>query len=100
MVPLLSTRPKMCIRDRHYLPILAQKGRAIRYARPVQNAVPAQFKMCIRDRWERKAKESRRPAEKERYAPPERESVRDQLRRLQAEGRQQKPKHRSRDRER
>ena len=35
---------------------------------------------------ERKVKESRRPAEKERYAPPERESVRDQLRRLQAEG--------------
>ena len=27
----------------HYFPILAQKGRAIRYARPVQNAVPAQF---------------------------------------------------------
>ena len=27
----------------HYLPILAQKGRAIRYARPVQNAVPAEF---------------------------------------------------------
>ena len=50
--------------------------------------------------WERKAKESRRPAEKERYAPPERESVRDQLRRLQAEGRQPKPKHRSHDRER
>ena len=49
--------------------------------------------------WERKAKESRRPAEKERYAPPERESVRDQLRRLQAEGKQ-KTKHRSRDRER
>lgn len=40
-------------------------------------------------KWERKAKESRRPAEKERYAPPERESVRDQLRRLQAEGKQQ-----------
>ena len=50
--------------------------------------------------WERKAKESRRPAEKERYAPPERESVRDQLRRLQAEGRQNKTKHRSHDRER
>ena len=50
--------------------------------------------------WERKVKESRRPAEKERYAPPERESVRDQLRRLQAEGRQPKPKHRSHDRER
>ena len=50
--------------------------------------------------WERKIKESRRPAEKERYAPPERESVRDQLRRLQAEGRQTKPKHRSHDRER
>ena len=27
----------------HYLPILAQKGRVIRYARPVQNAVPAEF---------------------------------------------------------
>jgi hypothetical protein len=27
----------------HYLPILAQKGRAIRYARPVQNAVPSEF---------------------------------------------------------
>lgn len=27
----------------HYLPILAQKGRAIRYARPVQNAIPAEF---------------------------------------------------------
>ena len=49
---------------------------------------------------ERKVKESHRPAEKERYAPPERESVRDQLRRLQAEGRQAKPKHRSHDRER
>ena len=50
--------------------------------------------------WKRKVKESRRSAEKERYAPPAKESVRDQLRRLQAEGRQQKPKHRSRDRER
>ena len=27
----------------HYLPILAQKGRAIRYTRPVQNALPAEF---------------------------------------------------------
>lgn len=50
--------------------------------------------------WERKVKESRRPAEKERYAPPEKQSVRDQLRRLQAEGKQTKPKHRSHDRER
>ena len=50
--------------------------------------------------WERKVKESRRPAEKERYAPPEKQSVRDQLRRLQAESRQPKPKHRSHDRER
>lgn len=50
--------------------------------------------------WERKVKESRRPAEIERYAPPEKQSVRDQLRRLQAEGRQTKPKHRSHDRER
>ena len=43
--------------------------------------------------WERKVKESRRPAEKERYAPPERKSIRDQLRRLQAESRQTTPKH-------
>lgn len=50
--------------------------------------------------WERKVKEKSRPAEKERYAPPEKQSVRDQLRRLQAEGRQTKPKHRSHDRER
>lgn len=35
-----------------------------------------------------------------RDAPPEKQSVRDQLRRLQAEGRQTKPKHRSHDRER
>ncbi|MGM9575567.1 MAG: hypothetical protein ACI3VE_06660 [Oscillospiraceae bacterium] len=49
---------------------------------------------------ERKAKKSRRHAEKERYAPPERESVRDKLRRLQAKGRQHKPKHRTHDRER
>ena len=35
--------------------------------------------------WERKVKEKSRPAEKERYAPPEKQSVRDQLRRLQAE---------------
>ena len=42
--------------------------------------------------WERKVRESRRPAEKERFAPPEKKSVRDQLRRLQAEGKSQKPK--------
>ena len=54
---------------------------------------------CELAEWERKVKESRRPAEKERYVPPERESVRDQVRRLQAEGKQ-KPKHRSHDRER
>ena len=50
--------------------------------------------------WERKAKESRRPAEKERYAPPERESVRDRLRQLQAEGKQQRTRKKSQDRER
>lgn len=50
--------------------------------------------------WERKIKESRKPAEKERYAPPEKQSVRAQLKRLQAEGRHRKPKHRSHDRER
>ena len=50
--------------------------------------------------WERNVKESRRPTEKERYVPPEKQSVRDQLKRLQAEGRQPKSKHRSHDRER
>ena len=50
--------------------------------------------------WERKVKENSRPDEKERYAPPERKSVHDQLRRLQAESRQIKPKHRTHDRER
>ena len=27
----------------HYLPVLAQRGRALRYAKPVQNAVPSEF---------------------------------------------------------
>lgn len=50
--------------------------------------------------WERKVREKGKPAEKERHAPSERESVRDQLRRLQAEGRTQKPKRKTHDRER
>lgn len=50
--------------------------------------------------WERKVRESRKPAEKEKLAPPEKKSVRDQLRRLQAEGRRQKPKRRTHDMER
>ena len=50
--------------------------------------------------WERNVKESRRPTEKERYVPPKKQSVRDQLKRLQTEGRQPKSKHRSHDRER
>lgn len=50
--------------------------------------------------WERKVKESRSPTEKGWYAPPEKQSVRDRLRQLQAEGKQQKSKHRSQDRER
>ena len=49
--------------------------------------------------WEREVRENRRPAEKERLTPPEKKSIRDQLKRLQAEGKQ-KPKHRSHDRER
>ena len=48
--------------------------------------------------WEREVRENRRPAEKERLTPPEKKSIRDQLKRLQAEGKQ-KPKHRSHDRE-
>ena len=50
--------------------------------------------------WERTVREKRRPAEKERHAPPEKESVRDHLRRLQAEGRTQKPKRKTHDMER
>lgn len=39
--------------------------------------------------WERKVRENRRPAEKERYVPPKKKSARYQLRRLQAEDREQ-----------
>lgn len=50
--------------------------------------------------WEREARENRRPAEKERLTPPEKKSIRDQLRRLQAESRQRsQPKRKSHDRE-
>lgn len=51
--------------------------------------------------WEREVRENRRPAEKERLTPPEKKSIRDQLRRLQAENRQRsQPKRKSHDRER
>ena len=51
--------------------------------------------------WEREVRENRRPAEKERLTPPEKKSIRDQLRRLQAEGRQRsQQKRKSHDRER
>mgnify|MGYP001253830666 CR=1 FL=1 len=50
--------------------------------------------------WERKVKENSRPGEKERYAPPERKSVRDTLRRLQAEGKQHRTRKKSHERER
>ena len=50
--------------------------------------------------WEREVRENRRPAEKERLTPPEKKSIRDQLRRLQAESRQRsQPKRKSHDRE-
>ena len=39
----LFGRKQEALDMQHYLPILAQKGRAIRYARPVQNSVPAAF---------------------------------------------------------
>ena len=49
--------------------------------------------------WEREVRENRRPAEKERLTPPEKKSIRDQLRRLQAESRQRsQPKRKSHDR--
>ena len=66
---------------------------------PISEAIVEQYNRELAG-WERKATESRRPAEKERYAPPERKSIRDQLRRLQAESRHTKPKHRSHGRER
>lgn len=51
--------------------------------------------------WEREVRENRRPAEKERLTPPEKKSIRDQLRRLQTESRQRsQPKRKSHDRER
>lgn len=51
--------------------------------------------------WEREVRENRRPAEIERLTPPEKKSIRDQLRRLQAESRQRsQPKRKSHDRER
>ena len=50
--------------------------------------------------WERTVRESRRPAEKEQAVPPRRESVLKRLRQLQAEGRTQKPKRKTRDMER
>ena len=46
-------------------------------------------------KWERMVQEKKRPAEK----PPEKQSVREQLRRLQEEGRK-KPRNRSWDHER
>lgn len=50
--------------------------------------------------WEREVRENRRPAEKERLTPPEKKSIRDQLRRLQAESIQRsQPKRKSHDRE-
>lgn len=50
--------------------------------------------------WEREVRENRIPAEKESLTPPEKKSIRDQLRRLQAESRQRsQPKRKSHDRE-
>ena len=50
--------------------------------------------------WESQVKEKSRPATKEQYAPPERKSVRDKLKRLQAEGKQQRTRKKFHDRER
>ena len=50
--------------------------------------------------WERKVREKAKPAEKEQAAPPGRESVLKRLRQLQAEGKSQKPKRKTHDRER
>lgn len=50
--------------------------------------------------WERKVREKEKTAEKEQTAPPRRESVLKRLRQLQAEGKTQKLKRKTRDMER
>ena len=50
--------------------------------------------------WERQVREKQKPAQKEQAKPPRRESVLKRLRQLQAEGRRQKPKPKTHDRER
>ena len=50
--------------------------------------------------WERKVREKGKTAEIEQAAPPQKESVLKRLRQLQAEGRRQKPKPKTHDRER
>ena len=50
--------------------------------------------------WERQVRVKQKPAQKEQAKPPRRESVLKRLRQLQAEGRRQKPKPKTHDRER
>ena len=50
--------------------------------------------------WERQVREKQKPAKKGQAKPPERESVLKRLRQLQVEGRRQKPKPKTHDRER
>lgn len=50
--------------------------------------------------WERQVSRKQQPAKKEERRPPERESVRNRLRQLQEQGKQQKPRKKSFDRER
>ena len=71
-----------------------------REIRSLQEEVP-KLKTQLAE-WERKVKESRKPAEKEQAAPPRRESVLKRLRQLQAEGKTQnsKPKRKTHDMER
>lgn len=57
-------------------------------------AVVEQYNRSLAE-WERQVKEKRRPPK-----PPERESVRNRLRQLQEQGRQQRTRKKSQDRER
>ena len=50
--------------------------------------------------WERQVSRKQQPAKKEERRPPERESVRNRLRQLQEQGKYQKPRKKSFDRER
>ena len=61
-------------------------------------AIVTQYNQDLAE-WEQTVKNGQKPAEKQ-HRPPERQSVRNRLRQLQAEGKQQRTRKKSQDRER